>query len=123
MKLTEYQISAHVTSNKALNNEQGLAMASMGLAGETGEVVDELKKILYHGKPLDLDKLAKEIGDVLWYVAELCTRLHIKLEGVAHLNLEKLRLRHGSSFKNHEKQNRSNDGSQADNGTADEKSS
>lgn len=123
MKLTEYQISAHVTSNQALNHEQGLAMASMGLAGETGEVVDELKKILYHGKPLDLDKLAKEIGDVLWYVAELCTRLHIKLEGVAQLNLEKLRLRHGSSFKNHENQNRSNDGIQADNGAANDKSS
>ena len=46
-----------------------LMLASMGLSGEAGEVCDEAKKVAFHGKDMDRDKLIHEMGDVLWYYA------------------------------------------------------
>lgn len=83
-----------------------LSCWAMGLAGETGELVDELKKVLYHNKELDISKLRSELGDVLWYISQLATALDIELINVANNNLAKLELRHGSGFKKHDEQNR-----------------
>jgi len=62
----------------------------MGLAGEAGEVVDLLKKILYHGKLLDREKLKLELGDVLWYVADVARQYGIPLSEVRDGNVAKL---------------------------------
>ena len=83
-----------------------LAMGGLGLAGEAWEVVDLLKKHLFHGHPLDTEKLTRELGDVLWYVAELSTALGVKLSIVAQRNLEKLAARYPDGFDPARSQNR-----------------
>ena len=66
----------------------------MGLAGEAGEICNKYKKIIRDkGGEVDvndLDQLAKELGDVLWYVAQIASELGTDLETVARVNLMKL---------------------------------
>ena len=52
-----------------LTREQKLSNAAMGLCGEAGEGCDLLKKHLYQGHKLDMDKVREELGDVAWYLA------------------------------------------------------
>lgn len=66
---------------------------AIGLSGEAGEVADLVKKGIFHQQGLDVDKLKKELGDVLWYVAGMCTTLGISLDDVMKLNIEKLKAR------------------------------
>lgn len=102
-----YQLEAHKTAGSMPPRDR-VFMASMGLAGEAGEVVDELKKVHFHAKPYDREKLLRELGDVLWYLAELATAHELSLQDIAHANLEKLRKRHGGeTFKPHAEQDRS----------------
>ena len=64
-----------------------------GLASEVGEVADKYKKAVRDGHPLDTEGFAKELGDVLWYVARLAAENGLSMESVALGNLEKLRSR------------------------------
>lgn len=66
----------------------------LGLAGEAGEVVELFKKARYHGAGMDLDKLAKELGDCLWYLSDIARQYRIPLNAVALGNLEKLAKRY-----------------------------
>jgi NTP pyrophosphatase (non-canonical NTP hydrolase) len=75
-----------------------ISMACMGLAGEAGEFVDLLKKVLYHGHALDIDKAKKELGDVAWYVNEAASALGLAMSDVASANVAKLRARYGEKF-------------------------
>lgn len=75
-----YQLAALRTAG---DKAEDFACHAMGLAGEAGEVVDLLKKHLYHGHALDTGALAKELGDVLWYVAVLAHRSGLMLSAVA----------------------------------------
>lgn len=101
-----YQAEAHRTAGDMPARDR-VFMASMGLAGEAGEVVDELKKVHFHAKPFDRAKIMRELGDVLWYLAELCTAHDLDLGEVAAANLAKLRARHGGGgFKPHAEQKR-----------------
>ena len=71
----------------------------LGLAGEAGECADLLKKARFQGHTFDNEKMKEELGDVLWYIAETCDGLGIRLEEVAQGNLDKLHKRyHGSKF-------------------------
>ena len=63
---------------------------ALGLGGETGEVLDILKKARRDRTVPDMAHLAEEIGDVLWYVANLCTAFGFSLEEVAEKNKQKL---------------------------------
>jgi NTP pyrophosphatase (non-canonical NTP hydrolase) len=69
----------------------------LGLNGEAGEIAEKLKKQIRSGKvtitPEFREELSKEIGDVLWYIAQLCTELDLTLEDVMDQNLHKLRSR------------------------------
>ena len=91
MKLNDYQTAALAF---AATGGTPLAVRALGLAGETGEVVDEIKKHIGHGHDLNVSKLRYELGDVLWYVAGLAQALGLTLEDVAAGNLEKLRARY-----------------------------
>jgi len=75
-----------------------LAMVALGIAGEAGEVAEIVKKHLFHGHPLDNEKLRKELGDVLWYLAAVATVQGIDLQDVADANVEKLRARYPNGF-------------------------
>ena len=68
---------------------------ALGLGGETGEVLEILKKARRDCQPPDLKHLAEELGDVLWYVANLCTVFNFSLEAIAELNKKKLTRRYG----------------------------
>ena len=79
----------------------------LGLAGESGECCDIIKKYKYQGHELKKDDLIEELGDVLWYVAETCSGLNVTLEEVASRNLDKLHKRyHGSTFHKEDSINR-----------------
>lgn len=53
---------------QAQSIDRGISNAAMGLSGEVGEIVDLLKKYVYHDHPLDREKCLKELGDVLYYM-------------------------------------------------------
>lgn len=75
-----------------------ILMAKDGLAGEAGEVVDLLKKSVFHGHAFDKDKLVKEVGDILWYCTRMCVALGVELEDVMQGNLDKLKARYPEGF-------------------------
>ena len=70
----------------------------MGLCGESGEAIDIVKKWLAQGHALDKEHLAKELGDVAWYLAEAATALDIPLETILRGNLDKLKKRYPEGF-------------------------
>lgn len=74
--------------------EMMLAWNALGLAGEAGEAADCIKKAVFHRHGVDLDKLRKELGDVLWYVAAIATKLNLTLDDVMVANIEKLKARY-----------------------------
>ncbi len=69
-----------------------------GLAGEAGEVVDHIKKVVFHRHALDRDKMKKELGDTLWYLTALCTKFGFSLEDVMQANIEKLKKRYPNGY-------------------------
>ena len=97
MTLDEYQQLAARTIGTRTNSDQ-LANMALGLAGEAGETADMLKKHLFHGKPLDVGEVIKELGDVMWYVAGMATTIGASLDDVAQRNVDKLRRRYPDGF-------------------------
>jgi len=71
---------------------------AMGMSGEAGEVCDDIKKAIFHDTGLDIPRIIKELGDVLWYVAAICTELNIPLEVVMERNISKLEERYPDGF-------------------------
>ena len=98
MTINEYQQLAMVTLNKELNNDQVLLNGVMGLCGESGEVIDIVKKHISQGHDLKKDKLIEELGDVAWYLAETAYALGVDLETVLTGNIEKLKRRYPEGF-------------------------
>lgn len=100
LAMSGYEDAAHRTISDECRNDidKALLNAAMGLGGEGGEVLDHLKKHLFHGHPLDLSHIAKELGDILWYVAEACYAIGIPMSEVAELNVDKLKKRYPDGF-------------------------
>ncbi len=98
MDFQDYQNLAQRTANRELTTEQKMLNGAMGLCGESGEVIDLLKKHLAQGHPLDKERVLEEVGDVLWYCAELATALEANLEDVAIRNIYKLKARYPQGF-------------------------
>lgn len=71
---------------------------ALGLVGEAGEVAELIKKGIFHRHGVDMNELRKEIGDVLWYVAALCTRYDIPLSEVMGENIAKLAKRYPRGY-------------------------
>lgn len=74
-----------------------IAYAALGLGGEAGEVLEKIKKLVRDDEgfmtPERQDALKKELGDILWYLAEVATQARLDLNDVAQANLDKLRSR------------------------------
>lgn len=98
MDFKQYQAEAKRTMKESRSFESDVTEYAMGASGEIGEVIDYLKKVLFHGHDFDVNEVKKELGDVLWYVAALATVTSIDLEEVAQMNLEKLRIRYPDGF-------------------------
>ena len=98
MTVNEYQKLAMTTLNPALSKKDVLINGVMGLCGESGEAIDLVKKWLAQGHPLDKERLAKELGDIAWYLAEAATALDIPLEDILRANIDKLKARYPEGF-------------------------
>ena len=93
MTFEEYQ---HLSRKTALypNVGENFVYPTLGLAGEAGEVAEKVKKILRdeNGKVSDEKKeeIKKELGDVLWYIAQIATEMNLSLDDIASGNIKKL---------------------------------
>lgn len=98
MTLNEYQELAQRTSRNDLSPDDHLFNGILGLAGETGECADLVKKCFFQdGRDIRCD-LKDELGDVLWYVVEAVSAMNWTLEEVAQHNVSKLKKRYPDGF-------------------------
>lgn len=98
MQINEYQQLAMTTRNPELSKRDVLINSVMGLCGEAGEAIDIVKKWMAQGHELDKEHLAKELGDIAWYLAEAATALDIPLETILQANIDKLKKRYPEGF-------------------------
>ena len=96
MLINDYQVAANKTAIYP-NKGNNIFYPTLGLVGEAGEIANKVKKIMRdcNGKmtPKMKQDLKNEVGDVLWYIAALCTELDVSMEEIAFYNLEKLKKR------------------------------
>ena len=95
---TRYQEMAQRTARTDMFFRDRLAVAALGLVGEAAEVSERVKKHLGHGHDLDALAVLEELGDVLWYVAEMTTLVGAEMGVLAGMNLAKLRKRYPDGF-------------------------
>ena len=106
MEINEYQKLAMRTLNPKIEKKELILNASMGLCGESGEVIDLVKKHLFQGHDLDEEVLIKELGDVAWYLAEAATALDVNLSEILEKNIKKLENRFPDGFNSNRSINR-----------------
>ncbi|WP_278420341.1 nucleoside triphosphate pyrophosphohydrolase family protein [Stutzerimonas kunmingensis] len=106
MDLNTYQREAQSTdrvpsTDNVATGENSLVVPLLGLAGETGELLSEYKKHLRDGEAhlLFKDRVSEELGDLLWYIANVAEKFGLKLEDIARQNLEKASSRWGQQEK------------------------
>ena len=97
MQMNDYQKAAARTMNPKLYPEQQANHALHGMVGEIGEIHSLYQKS-YQGHPIDPKHLKKELGDMLWFIAEYCTAMGWTLEDVAQTNIDKLLARFPNGF-------------------------
>jgi NTP pyrophosphatase (non-canonical NTP hydrolase) len=71
---------------------------ALGLVGEAGEVAEMVKKGILHQHGLFYEKMAKELGDCLWYISALCTKMDLDMGDVMVANISKLKLRYPEGY-------------------------
>lgn len=100
MTINEYQEAALRTEAGTSKREptQRLLNGLMGLNGESGEAIELLKKYLFQGHELDGHHVAKELGDVAWYLAVSADAIGYDLETIFQMNVDKLKARYPEGF-------------------------
>lgn len=98
MTINEYQQEALRTASNLNSKYPRILNGVMGLAGESGEAVDMLKKWIFQGHALDTEHMAKELGDIAWYLAISADAIGYDLESIMRMNVEKLRARYPDGF-------------------------
>ena len=96
MDFNSYQKKARLTAQYPDLGSNNI-YPTLGLVGEAGEVAEKVKKVIRDKKGVFDEEskigIKKELGDVLWYLSNLCSEFNFSFEEVALLNLEKLKLR------------------------------
>lgn len=95
--MNEYQKMAARTINQGLTREEQLHHALHGMSSEVGEIHGIYQKH-YQGHEIDPVEVQKELGDLMWFVAELCTAMGWQLADIANQNIAKLVLRYPQGF-------------------------
>lgn len=98
LTVRDYERLAMRTANPDMDERGMLYEVGLGITGEAGEVADIIKKHLRQGHSLDKEHLAKELGDVAWYIALGCQVLNIPMEDVLQANIDKLSARYPNGF-------------------------
>ena len=97
MELADYQSRSRATAVYPGAGEN-LLYPTLGLCGEAGEVAEKIKKMIRDDGGVLSDErraaLSKELGDVLWYLAQIATEADLELDAIAEANIEKLTSRH-----------------------------
>tara|TARA_B100001939_G_scaffold263744_1_gene230947 strand:- start:963 stop:1364 length:402 start_codon:yes stop_codon:yes gene_type:complete len=87
-----------------------LLTAAVGMSAEAGEFTEVVKKIVFQGKPVNeenLFHLKRELGDIMWYVAQACMGLDTTIDEIIEMNVDKLKSRYpGGNFDVHYSENR-----------------
>ncbi len=116
MNPIQYQVKARLTQNPELHCPMiikpkflMLLNGALGLAGESGEVVDHVKKAVFHGHQIDGGYMIEELGDILWYIALICDAMNISLDYVMDRNIDKLERRYHGNFTTDKSVNRNNE--------------
>ena len=95
MTINEYQQKALKTASGYMHEVKTLLLQGvMGLCGESGECVDMVKKSMFQGHKPDEEHLAKELGDVAWYLAVTADAIGYDLETIMKMNIDKLSSRY-----------------------------
>ena len=99
MTPNEYQKLAMRTASGMNQIDYGMLMnAALGICGEGGEVADMVKKATFQGHTLDEEHLAKELGDVAWYIAVGAYAIGYDFETILRMNIDKLKARYPDGF-------------------------
>lgn len=94
-----YDKATQVVCAQEYHRHVDLLHALMGLTSEVGELADPIKKAMMYGKPLDVENIKEEAGDLLWYIAgPLCAALGCTLEELAAANADKLKKRYPEKY-------------------------
>lgn len=104
-----YPTIVDFTRNNNIGFEEEIKDYALGLAGETGEVCDLIKKMVYHGKDVSPVEIALELGDVLYYLCALCNVLGIDFYEIFLNNNAKLMARYPNGFSTEDSNNRIED--------------
>lgn len=107
MRGNEYQELAKRTINENLYNSQVEMHALHGMASEVGELHTIYQK-LYQGHAFDKEHVMRELGDLMWFIAEYCTVMGFELDKIMELNIEKLKLRYPEGFNSEHSLHREN---------------
>lgn len=103
---TESRNFDEIGSRMSEVRNQRLLHAGIGLATESGEFLDALKKHVFYGKELDTVNLSEEMGDIFWYCALIADELKIDFSQVMDTNIAKLKARYGDKFSEEKAENR-----------------
>lgn len=98
MNFNTYQKLAQNTAGFQDRSEERLVCAVLAMAGEVGELANHVKKGIWHGHGIDREYVLEECGDIMWYLAEVCTSMGIHMDNVAEFNIDKLRERYPTGF-------------------------
>lgn len=102
----DYQQEALLTAS-GMNKQYPMVInGALGLCGEAGEFADLVKKTLFQGHEMDKERMAKELGDVAWYLAVSAFAIGYDLETVLQMNVDKLRNRYPDGFDEDRSRNR-----------------
>lgn len=98
MNSERYQELALRTAKDMGSYEKNLIHAALGLASDSGEFVDAIKKHVIYGKELDFENCIEELGDIIWFIVLACKTLEIELGQVMQANIKKLALRYPKGY-------------------------
>lgn len=98
MTINEYQALALRTESRITTDPVPYIRVLEGLMGLNGEAIDLMKKVLFQGHEFDREHMAKELGDIAWYLAVSADAIGYDLESILQMNVDKLRARYPDGF-------------------------
>ena len=98
MKLAEYQQFTREGLATDIDKKDRLPYFALGLSGEVGELNNMLTKKHFRKKLIPMDDIVSEIGDVMWYLTNVCNALDVDLVTVCTMNQIKLHARHSDKY-------------------------